>query len=286
MGTITEHKACQISLTKLSKRYQKQEVLTEINLKIGRGDAIALLGQNGCGKSTLLKIIGQLIPPSTGQVTSHQKLKMGYVAADFPDSLLTPQIFFRHIMAIDRVEDSQEKLQVLIEKFGIKQMLETPISYLSKGSKQKINVIQALLCQPDVLLLDEPLSGQDIKSQAYFIEVVQELNKQGVTLIMCCHEPFLTGALAKDIYQLEGGRLQLIKQQSVTRKRGLMAVIVLEGLTEAQGNQLKEAQELIQQIHYSTAECRLICQIADTQEVLAVCLSHQHQVRRLTHEFI
>lgn len=283
---MTKQMELQIKLEDVSKRYQQNVILKNLDLAIYRGDSIALLGRNGCGKSTLMRLIAQLSPTTTGKVSHERSFKFGYVAPDFPDSLLTPATLFQQLMAIDQLPDSQKKMAELTEKFGISDMLKTPISYLSKGSKQKINVIQALLSQPDILLLDEPLSGQDVASQAYFIELIQELNAQGVTIIMCCHEPFLTEALAKDVYQLTDGQLQLKEEHSLNRTQKLHAVIIIDTLEGQQEELIEAIQDLSQSIEQSDSDCQLVCPIENSQQVLALCLAHTIQVRRLTHELI
>lgn len=276
----------QIKLADVSKSYHKQVILKKINLDIYRGDAIALLGPNGCGKSTLMRLIGQLSPASTGKVSHIKPLKIGYVAPDFPDSLLTPETLFKQLMAIDQLSGSHEKMVELVEQFGISQMLKTPISYLSKGSKQKINVIQALLSQPDILLLDEPLSGQDVASQAYFIELIQKLNEEGLTVIMCCHEPFLTEALARDVYHVKEGQLCLKENHALNTAKMLCVVILTDSLGERRASFLEAIQPVTQQIEESDTDCQLVCTVAQSQQLLSLCLTYQVQVRRLTHELI
>lgn len=281
--TIT--KDLQIKLESVSKSYHKQAILKRIDLEIYRGDAIALLGPNGCGKSTLMKLIGQLAPVTTGAVSYSKPLKIGYVAPEFPDSLVTPATLFKQLIAIDQLPGSDERMTELVEHFGISQMLKTPISYLSKGSKQKINVIQALLSQPELLLLDEPLSGQDVASQAYFIELIQKLNREGVTVMICCHEPFLTEALAKDVYHIVEGQLRLKENHAHTGKQ-LYGVILTDSLGERREAFLEAIQGLTKQIEESDTDCQLVCAVAQSQQLLSLCLAHQVHVRRLTHELI
>lgn len=276
----------QIKLEDVSKSYHKQVLLNKINLDIYRGDAIALLGPNGCGKSTMMRLIGQLSPVSTGKVSHSKSLKIGYVAPDFPDSLLTPETLFKQLMAIDQLSGAYDMMAELVEQFGISQMLKTPISYLSKGSKQKINVIQALLSRPDILLLDEPLSGQDVASQVYFIKLIQKLNEEGVTVIMCCHEPFLTEALARDVYHVKEGQLHLKESRALDTAKTLYAVIITDSLEEGRETFLEAIQHVAQQIEESETDCQLICTVAESQQLLSLCVAHQVHVRRLTHELI
>lgn len=101
----------------------------------------------------------------------------------------------------------ETRISELAEEFFVSNMLDIPMKYLSKGSLQKIGVIQALLKEPDILLLDEPLSGQDMMSQQVFIQKIQKLQEHNVTILMSCHEPYLIDAVADEVYELDNGRL-------------------------------------------------------------------------------
>ncbi len=79
-------------------------------------------------------------------------------------------------------------------------------------------MIQALLKEPDILLLDEPLSGQDIASQQVFIDKINVLRKNGVVILMSCHEPHLIDAISDCVYQLDGGVLTLVNQRNIKEK--------------------------------------------------------------------
>ena len=99
------------------------------------------------------------------------------------------------------------ELKVYVMIFFLKDMLHTQLRYLSKGSLQKVGVIQALVTKPDVLLLDEPLSGQDIDSQKVFIRKMKELQKENVTIIMACHEQYLIDQIYDTQYCIDEGKL-------------------------------------------------------------------------------
>ncbi len=83
------------------------------------------------------------------------------------------------------------------------------MKYLSKGTLQKVGVIQALLKIPDILILDEPLSGQDVQSQEMFVKLMKELNQGGMTLVMACHEKYLVEQLAQEVYQIDQGCIKM-----------------------------------------------------------------------------
>jgi ABC-type multidrug transport system ATPase subunit len=106
-----------------------------------------------------------------------------------------------------RKEEFQMKVNELYKKFYLESMKCVPMKHLSKGSLQKVAVIQALISRCDVLLLDEPLSGQDMNSQKNFISTIKELTSQGVTVIMSCHEAFLVDELSSKVFQIKDRKI-------------------------------------------------------------------------------
>lgn len=199
-----------IKLTHIEKEYDRKPILRDISLEIAKGASIAFVGPNGCGKSTLLKIIAGLVRPTRGKVCPEQGKLIHYVPEHFPKMSLTPLQYLTHMGRLDGMSASTVKtrLEELAEDFYVTSMLSVPMKHLSKGSLQKIGVIQALMKSPDILLLDEPLSGQDVASQQVFIRKIKELEQAQTTVLMSCHEPFLVDALAKEAYSLLGGQLK------------------------------------------------------------------------------
>lgn len=198
-----------ISLNSVSKYFGTKLILKDIDLKITPKSAIALLGPNGSGKSTLLKLIGGLSKISSGSRDSAPQLKIAYIPENFPKIDLTPAEFIKSTGLIGGLAAKQVSTRMtdLFQALQMEDMGDVPIKHLSKGTIQKVAVIQALLTAPDVLLLDEPLSGQDIQSQKLFIQMVQELHQQGVATIMSCHERFLVNQLAHTAYELSDHQL-------------------------------------------------------------------------------
>ena len=95
----------------------------------------------------------------------------------------------------------------MAKDFYMENMLDKPIKNLSKGTLQKIGVIQALMSDPEVLIFDEPLSGQDIDSQEVFIKKIGNLKKQGTIILLAAHEPELIHALADCVYSIHGCKI-------------------------------------------------------------------------------
>ncbi|MBC3804027.1 ATP-binding cassette domain-containing protein [Acetobacterium fimetarium] len=192
-----------ISLNNVSKRFGRSVILDHVNLDIKKGDSIALLGHNGSGKSTLLRMICGLTAVTSGKIES-AALKFNYVPEHFPKLDLTAREFIDALGLIEGLPAATvgAKIRELFHAFYMDEMIDVPVKHLSKGTIQKVAVIQALLQKPDVLLLDEPLSGQDSQSQKTFIKRIKDLNNQGVTVIMSCHEQHLVNQLSHCAYEI------------------------------------------------------------------------------------
>lgn len=202
-----------ITLEHVGKKYNKKVVLDDISLIVERGEAVAFTGHNGCGKSTLLKIIAGLVNPTSGSVHCERCRLFHYVPEHFPKMNLTAGEYLAYMGGLDGLgrKEAAGRIQSLSEDLFLSRMLDIPMKHLSKGSLQKVGVIQALLKEPEVLLLDEPLSGQDILSQQVFIRKIKGLQEHKVTILMSCHEPYLVDAIADVVYRFEDGRLSLVQ---------------------------------------------------------------------------
>lgn len=213
-----------IHLQQVSKKYGDKWVLRDITQDFTEGSATAFVGHNGCGKSTLLKVLSGLVKPSQGSVKYDRPLVFHYVPEKFPATHLTAEQYLLHMGMIDgRPRDIlQGEIRQLAEDFYMAEHLQGKMSTLSKGTLQKVGVIQALLAKPDVLLLDEPLSGQDVDAQKAFIEKVNDLRGRGITLFMSCHEPELVAAITEKAYTIEQGKLLPCTVSTQERYRALL----------------------------------------------------------------
>lgn len=191
----------------ISKTYSGNKVLSSIELQVRRGKAIALVGENGCGKSTLLRILSGITRASCGDISVDKKIRMSFIPDRFDRVSMTIPVYLKHICAIEGIKGPVAVCDKYLQMFALTNMLKTPMMYLSKGTLQKVAVIQALLSDRDIIFMDEPLSGQDIISQYNFVGEMNRRKAAGTSLIMVCHEKYLIDMLADEIYQIKDGRL-------------------------------------------------------------------------------
>lgn len=206
-----------ITLENLSKKYDGKTVLNNISQTFCQGQSVAFVGHNGCGKSTLLKIISKLAAPTSGKVIHGKSLLFHYIPEKFPPVPLTAREFLMRMGTISGINKGKVKhdVEAFAKDFFMEELLDTQMNALSKGTLQKVGVIQALIKRPDILLLDEPLSGQDTESQKVFIEKINQMRNDNVTVFMSCHEKKLIDAIAADVYTIKEGMLKTYEPKTV-----------------------------------------------------------------------
>lgn len=245
-----------IKAVNITKSYGGKKILENVNLSIEAGTAICLFAHNGSGKSTLLKIIAGVLKPSSGNMIYHEKLKMAYVPDRFPKLEITVHDFIIHMGLIEgKPKDILiEKSHELYDRFFITSMKETKLKDLSKGSLQKVAVIQALLTQADVVLMDEPISGQDLDSQNSFIQIMNDLKQNGTAVVMCCHEQVLVDYIADQTYEINNGIL--LKRQYQYDLQAEYAVIELLSLNKSMRS-LEEIRHLLVEVIQKDGRTRI-----------------------------
>lgn len=183
-------------------------VLKELSLSISQGEKVAITGNNGSGKSSLLKLIGGIFEETAGQVKRSQ-INIGYVPEHFPENIrfkLQDYLMLMGKMTCKSDDDVLKRIEHYAQLFAITDFLTTPLNNCSKGTKQKAGIIQALLKNPQLILLDEPLTGLDDNAK---VELLHQLNslRGDKTIIFTAHEPLLIEGLANRIITVENGRI-------------------------------------------------------------------------------
>jgi ABC-type multidrug transport system ATPase subunit len=200
-----------ITLTGVSIRYPGKLALDSVSLTLNKGEMTTIVGSNGSGKSTLVKTLGGLCRVGDGEralAEPHKKLIIGYASDRFPKLKLTITEYLQHMGAIARMERQplHRRIADLHRTFGLNPDSRTHIRHFSKGMLQKVNLMQAVLVQPDLLLLDEPLSGLDPVTMEELTEMLLDLKHEGVTIVAAAHEKELAET-ADRIVMISDGRL-------------------------------------------------------------------------------
>ena len=274
----------QIEITNLKKSFGRNIILQDINLTISKGQSIALIGHNGCGKSTLLRILCGLTTYQKGNIQYTQKLKFNYVPENFPKMAITAREYINSIGLIEGLskEYIEKRSNELFHAFFMEEMVENPIKNLSKGTMQKINVIQAVLSKPDILLLDEPLSGQDVNSQKVFIDLINQMNEDGVTIVMSCHEDLLINAVSKIVYEFKKKNIYLSDKKEI-KDRSYDVMIIKKVTQEAEKFNI---EEMVIKLEKNGTDIKLYVKKENSDMVLRKILSQGYELRRMYDENI
>lgn len=197
-----------IELDNVSKFFGKHRAIRDATWCIARGECVAVTGRNGAGKSTLLHLIAGLAIPTHGKrKVIADSIRIGYVPERFPSLRFSPEEYLFHVTKIQGLsnEEARRSVDGVLSFFQMHEHANRRMNQFSKGMLQKINLMQAMLGSPDMLLLDEPLSGLDESSQHDMISLLGEIKNQGTAIVMSVHEPLLTAALADRVVAMERG---------------------------------------------------------------------------------
>lgn len=238
-----------------------------------------MTGHNGCGKSTLLRIVSKLTDITSGKVIHHGNLKFNYIPEHFPKLCFSAREYIENMGRIEKlpIKEINHKAEKLFHNFNMDHMLDIQMKHLSKGSLQKVGVIQALLMQPDVLLLDEPLSGQDVDSQKYFIRLVNELKARGVAIVMSCHEMFLVNQVSDTAYRIQNHRLEAIDIDHLSNMD--YDLLCFENSMEHKVSKLVALE--VEKVEYSGLNVRLITKREKSNRVIFEMLKDGYQLRSM-----
>jgi len=198
-----------VTLQKMGKSFNGEPIFCEVDMGIKPGEIIALMGVNGCGKSTLLRIIAGILPQTTGEVRRKKDTKISYIPDRFPKLPFKVEDYLFHMGQIQGMakEAIKDNINRMFETLNIPSGIRTrQIVKCSKGTIQKINIMQALITTPDLLLLDEPFSGLDEGSVDGFLDLLKSLAKSGMAIILSCHEKRLAQKLTDEIYVFADGK--------------------------------------------------------------------------------
>ncbi len=172
------------------------------------------MGKNGCGKSTLLKIIAGILTHTEGEIKYSHDIKISYMPDIFPALPFRVEEYLMHMGAIQGLVKSEIE-GFIVRHFNVFNMPQDTrhkkISACSKGTRQKVNIMQALITKPDLLILDEPFAGLDEHSTDRFIDMLNALAADGVALVIACHEKVLAQRITERIYMFHDKQCHISK---------------------------------------------------------------------------
>src|SRR5881409_1187552 len=209
-----------IELLHIVKKFGDLVAVNDLSLTVQRGEFFAVLGPNAAGKTTTIKILTGLIKPTSGSarvagfdVQTHPlevRRRLAYVP-DFPFlyDKLTPWEFIRFTGQMFRMEERQlqAKAVELVNRFNLEGYLHKPIEGLSHGTRQRVAIVSALLHDPEVFVIDEPMVGLDPHHTRIVKDVLKERSRAGVTVFVSTHQLSVAEEMADRIGIIHQGRL-------------------------------------------------------------------------------
>lgn len=172
----------------LTKRFGSRTALSEVSFEIRVGEVVAVIGPNGAGKTTLLAILAGALSPSAGEVTRPPR-EVGWVPQQTAlYSKLSVAENFRLFARLEGVGDPEAAVARMLEQTGLAERAAEPISRLSDGNQQRVNIGIGLLAEPPVLLLDEPSAALDPRQRERLWEFVGGLAARGTTVMFSTHD--------------------------------------------------------------------------------------------------
>lgn len=209
-----------ISVQSLSKNYDGLVALDRVSFEVGSGEIVGLIGPNGAGKSTLMKISVGILRPTSGtiHVSGHDvvqdpeasKRLIGYVPEN-PSlyTALTINEFLRFVGKIRGVEDGElgTRISESLQTFSLVDKADSLLGSLSKGMKQKVALMAAILHDPDVMILDEPLTALDPKTQAFVHKWIKSQGEGGKTVLLSTHNLEIVQDYASRIVIIDKGNV-------------------------------------------------------------------------------
>ncbi len=209
-----------IEVSQLTKRFEEHVAVDDVSFSIQPGEITGYLGPNGAGKSTTVRMLTGMLRPDSGRVSVcgfdmadqplEVKRRIGYVpeSAEMYPTLTANE----YLSLVSELHDlnraaARERIGDLLEAFGIAAAANRQIGQLSKGMRQKVLLTSALIHNPKVLLLDEPLNGLDVNSVLTFRRILEGLAGRGTTILYCSHILDVVERLCQRVIVIDAGKV-------------------------------------------------------------------------------
>lgn len=232
----------------VSKRYGAVTALTDINLRLRKGEVLSLIGDNGAGKSTLLKIICGFQPPTTGkiilegqevQLKSVDHARSLGIDAVYQDLALIPQLTVYQNMFLNREKLNwpllnsramRREARERLDGIGVRiPDINAPVAQLSGGQRQAIAVARSVFSDPKILLLDEPLAAMGVKEGSLILDLIMQLKQQGnIAIIIIAHNYGQVMEVSDRVNMIQDGKITFDKRSSETSADELTEMVVAE----------------------------------------------------------
>ena len=207
-----------IEVKEVSKKFRGQIVLREVNLTCEEGKVYGIVGHNGSGKTVLFKCICGLLKPESGEIFVNNE-KIGDSLAQNVGVIIENPAFLDNYTGKKNLEllymlkhkRDAKKVELYIEKVGLDPLSKKKVKEYSLGMRQRLAIAQALMDEPDILILDEPMNGLDKQGVQEIRNILLERKKAGNTILLASHNQNDIDILCDEVYEMEDGMISKIR---------------------------------------------------------------------------
>ncbi|QZT35916.1 ATP-binding cassette domain-containing protein [Halosquirtibacter xylanolyticus] len=253
-----------IEVCDVKKIFSKQYALDGVSFSLNEGEIVGFLGPNGAGKSTLMKIIGGAICSTSGEVKvlgvdvdknpREVQKNIGFLPEHNPlyDELYVRE-YLRHVGELYGVKDLKRSVEEVVKRCGITKEAQKKIGTLSKGYKQRVGLAQALIHDPKVLILDEPMNGLDPNQIIEIRELIREVS-QGKTVLFSSHIMHEVSQMCDRVVIIDNGKVVADDQCDIllqsNKNSSKLAVVFKHSLTEEDKGALSLFSQVLERDGY------------------------------------
>lgn len=231
-----------LEVRNLKKTFGEKEVLHGISFSVESGSALGLLGRNGAGKTTTIRILMDVFKSTGGSVlldgrpfkpSEHQ---IGYLPEErglYPKKTVSEQLIYLGVLRGLSTKAARQSMKKWLERMEISEYENRKLETLSKGNQQKVQLAQTLLCDPDIIILDEPFSGLDPVNSQILKDVIQEQIQAGKLVIFSSHQMSYVEEFCEEIAILNHGEVVLSGDLKEIKREFGQDRLVLASLDES-----------------------------------------------------
>lgn len=207
-----------LEVKELRKSFSEKEVLHGISFSVESGKALGLLGRNGAGKTTTIRILMDVFKANSGEILIDGKkfepryYQIGYLPEErglYPKKKVEEQIVYLARLRGVPAKKAKESTKIWLKKLGIEEYADKVLDSLSKGNQQKVQLAQTLVCDPEIVILDEPFSGLDPVNAQILKDTVRELISQNKLVIFSSHQMSYVEEFCEEIAIINKGEIVL-----------------------------------------------------------------------------
>ncbi len=208
----------ELNIRGIEKHFGEKEVLKDISLTAKSGAALGLLGRNGAGKTTTIRIVMGVFFPDKGEILyngkplDRKKVRIGYMPEErglYPKKRIDEQLIYLAMLRGMNKADARQACDKWLDRMGMNEYKVKKLETLSKGNQQKIQLAATLMCDPQIIILDEPFSGLDPVNAMLLKDVIKEMIDGGAVVLFSSHQMNYIEEFCDSIAILNGGKIVL-----------------------------------------------------------------------------